>query len=169
MKLCASLNRFLQKLNGGRMQQNIPNYVQRAMRALVDSGENTIRFFTADPVRRIPPLFGAAAGAIYGDSIPEKAFWAAGLAVLGYYARDIVRYVWNNRDPIVRYIRRHPYESAFTLGGLFLGTYVGNWFEEATRDAFIPIRTILGTVSGGVVGNLVGRGIDQGRRRGGNT
>jgi hypothetical protein len=43
---------------------------------------------------------------------------------------------------------------------------VGNCLEETTRDAFIPIRTVLGTVAGGVAGNLFGRAIDKRPRRG---
>lgn len=132
------------------------NYTQQAMDWIRHAPENAVRFFTNDPVRRIPLAAGAALGAYWGDSVPEKALMAAGLGVLANYAADHVDYV-----------RSHPREAIGTALGILIGHYVGDFLDESTRGAMHHLgwADTVGTILFGAGGNLWGRDLDRRNRR----
>lgn len=135
---------------------NRRNYTQQAADWIRHAPENALRFFTNDPIRRVPLAVGAALGAYWGDSIPEKALMAAGLGALANYATDHFDYV-----------RSHPGEAIGTAVGLLIGHYAGDFLDESTRGAMYHLgwADTIGTATGGIVGNLLERALDWRNRR----
>ncbi len=132
-----------------------------------DAGNAVLKFYKADPVRRIPMTIGVLAGAALGDSPAEKGVYAAGLGTLGYFGKDLTKYAWAHRREIFNYMKRHPAEIGLTLVGGFFGYHAGNFLDVNTQGAFIPLSwaDTAGTIAVGVIGNRIGSGIDKKRRR----
>src|SRR3989338_6766764 len=116
------------------------NFTQRAMNALRRGRNNAVRFARNHPWETAGFAAGELIGFTLGDSFPERLLLAQVMAAA------------------CAMLPRRPAEAAGAVIGMLGGHAIGNFFEGATQDSFIPMgfADSSGAIAGGAVGAYCG-------------